>query len=134
YTREHFFGKYPETAKLVANLSDEDIWRLNRGGHDPHKVFTAYQNAMDTKGQPTVILAKTVKGYGLGSAGEALNPTHNTKKLDDDSVREFRDRFRIPVSDAQLQDGQVPFYHPGKDSEEVQYMLERRQALGGFLP
>ncbi len=134
YTRENFFGKYDETANLVANLSDDDIWRLNRGGHDPHKVFAAYQNAMDTKGQPTVILAKTVKGYGLGSAGEALNPTHNTKKLDDEAVRTFRDRFKIPVSDAALKDGEVPFYHPGKDSEEVQYMLERRQALGGFLP
>ncbi|MDR7191814.1 pyruvate dehydrogenase (acetyl-transferring), homodimeric type [Luteimonas terrae] len=134
YTRENFFGKYPETANLVANLSDDDIWRLNRGGHDPHKVFAAYQNAMDTKGQPTVILAKTVKGYGLGSAGEALNPTHNTKKLDDEAVRTFRDRFKIPVSDAALKDGDIPFYHPGKDSEEVQYMLERRQALGGFLP
>ena len=134
YTRENFFGKYPETANLVASLSDDDIWRLNRGGHDPHKVFAAYQNAMDTKGQPTVILAKTVKGYGLGSAGEALNPTHNTKKLDDEAVRTFRDRFKIPVSDAALKDGEIPFYHPGKDSEEVQYMLERRQALGGFLP
>jgi len=134
YTRENFFGKYAETANLVANLSDDDIWRLNRGGHDPHKVFAAYQNAMDTKGQPTVILAKTVKGYGLGSAGEALNPTHNTKKLDDEAVRTFRDRFKIPVSDAALKDGEIPFYHPGKDSEEVQYMLERRQALGGFLP
>ncbi|WP_058833567.1 pyruvate dehydrogenase (acetyl-transferring), homodimeric type [Luteimonas abyssi] len=134
YTREHFFGKYDETRNLVANMSDEDIWRLNRGGHDPHKVFAAYQNAVDTKGQPTVILAKTVKGYGLGSAGEALNPTHNTKKLDDDAVRTFRDRFKIPVSDDQLKDGKVPFYHPGKDSEEVQYMLERREKLGGFLP
>jgi len=134
YTRENFFGKYDETANLVANLSDDDIWRLNRGGHDPHKVFAAYQNAVDTKGQPTVILAKTVKGYGLGSAGEALNPTHNTKKLDDEAVRTFRDRFKIPVSDAALKDGEIPFFHPGKDSEEVQYMLERRQALGGFLP
>jgi len=134
YTRENFFGKYDETANLVANLSDDDIWRLNRGGHDPHKVFAAYQNAVDTKGQPTVILAKTVKGYGLGSAGEALNPTHNTKKLDDEAVRTFRDRFKIPVSDAALKDGEIPFFHPGKDSEEVQYMLERRKALGGFLP
>ncbi|MCD9031163.1 pyruvate dehydrogenase (acetyl-transferring), homodimeric type [Luteimonas sp. Y-2-2-4F] len=134
YTREHFFGKYPETANLVANLSDEDIWRLNRGGHDPHKVFAAYDLATKTKGQPTVILAKTVKGYGMGSAGEALNPTHQTKKLDDDAVRAFRDRFKIPVTDEQLKDGQVPFYHPGEQSEEVQYMRERRKALGGFLP
>lgn len=134
YTRENFFGKYEETAALVANLSDDDIWRLNRGGHDPHKVYAAYTNAMQTKGQPTVILAKTVKGYGLGSAGEALNPTHNTKKLDDAAVRAFRDRFKIPVDDEQLKDGNIPFYHPGEKSEEVQYLLERRKSLGGFLP
>ncbi|MDH5831524.1 pyruvate dehydrogenase (acetyl-transferring), homodimeric type [Luteimonas sp. M1R5S18] len=134
YTRENFFGKYEETAAMVANLSDDDIWRLNRGGHDPHKVYAAYTNAMQTKGQPTVILAKTVKGYGLGSAGEALNPTHNTKKLDDAAVRAFRDRFKIPVDDEQLKDGNIPFYHPGEKSEEVQYLLERRKSLGGFLP
>ena len=134
YTRENFFGKYPETAAMVASLSDDDIWRLNRGGHDPHKVYAAYDNAMKTRGQPTVILAKTVKGYGLGSAGEALNPTHNTKKLDDDAVRAFRDRFKIPVDDELLKDGNIPFYHPGEKSEEVQYLLERRRALGGFLP
>ncbi|TDK21070.1 pyruvate dehydrogenase (acetyl-transferring), homodimeric type [Luteimonas aestuarii] len=134
YTRENFFGKYEETAAMVASLSDDDIWRLNRGGHDPHKVYAAYDNAMQTKGMPTVILAKTVKGYGLGSAGEALNPTHNTKKLDDEAVRAFRDRFKIPVDDEQLKDGNIPFYHPGEKSEEVQYMRERRNALGGFLP
>ncbi|MBJ6982202.1 pyruvate dehydrogenase (acetyl-transferring), homodimeric type [Luteimonas sp. MC1572] len=134
YTRDNFFGKYPETAAMVASLSDDDIWRLNRGGHDPHKVYAAYRNAVETKGQPTVILAKTVKGYGMGSAGEALNPTHQTKKLDDDAVRAFRDRFKIPVGDDQLKDGAVPFYHPGEKSEEVQYMLERRAALGGHLP
>ncbi|NZA27242.1 pyruvate dehydrogenase (acetyl-transferring), homodimeric type [Luteimonas sp. SJ-92] len=134
YTRENFFGKYPETANLVANLSDEDVWRLNRGGHDPHKVFAAYDRAMNTKGQPTVILAKTVKGYGMGSAGEALNPTHQTKKLDDEAVRAFRDRFKIPVSDDQLKDGQVPFYHPGDKSDEVNYLKERRSKLGGYLP
>ncbi len=134
YTRENFFGKHPETAAMVANLSDDDIWRLNRGGHDPHKVYAAYDNAMKTKGQPTVILAKTVKGYGLGSAGEALNPTHNTKKLDDDAVRAFRDRFKIPVDDELLKDGNIPFYHPGEKSDEVQYLLERRRALGGFVP
>ena len=130
YTRENFFGKYKETANLVANLSDEDIWRLNRGGHDPHKVYAAYQNAKDTRGLPTVILAKTVKGYGMGTAGEALNPTHQTKKLDDDAVRAFRDRFRIPVTDDMLKDGAVPFFHPGEDSEEVQYMRERRKTHG----
>ncbi|MGY1458650.1 pyruvate dehydrogenase (acetyl-transferring), homodimeric type [Luteimonas sp. A534] len=134
YTRDNFFGKYPETAEMVANLSDDDVWRLNRGGHDPHKVYAAYQNAVETKGQPTVILAKTVKGYGMGSAGEALNPTHQTKKLDDDAVRAFRDRFKIPLDDAQLKDGEVPFFHPGEKSEEVEYMKERRAALGGFLP
>jgi pyruvate dehydrogenase E1 component len=132
YTREHFFGKYPETAQMVANLSDEDIWRLNRGGHDPHKVYAAYHQAVHTKGMPTVILAKTVKGYGMGTAGESQNITHQQKKMNDDAVRAFRDRFNIPISDADLPS--VPFYHPGKDSPEVEYMLERRRALGGFLP
>jgi pyruvate dehydrogenase E1 component len=132
YTRENFFGKYPETLEMVRNLSDDDIWRLNRGGHDPHKVYAAYDEAVHTEGMPTVILAKTVKGYGMGSAGESQNPTHQQKKLDDDSVRHFRDRFQIPISDDKLHE--VPYYHPGKDSPEVQYMLERRRALGGFLP
>lgn len=132
YTREHFFGKYPQTRELVANLSDDDVWRLNRGGHDPHKVYAAYHSAVNTKGMPTVILAKTVKGYGMGAAGESQNPTHQQKKLDADAVRHFRDRFNIPVSDDKL--GEVPYYHPGKDSPEVQYMLERRAALGGSLP
>ena len=134
YTREHFFGKTPETLAMVASLSDEDIWRLNRGGHDPHKVYAAYDLATKTKGMPTVILAKTVKGYGMGSAGEALNPTHQTKKLDDDAVRVFRDRFKLDIPDEALKDGAIPFLSPGKDSPEVQYMLERRKALGGFLP
>ncbi len=132
YTREHFFNKYPETKAMVANLSDEDIWRLNRGGHDPHKVYAAYHAATHTEGMPTVILAKTVKGYGMGEAGESQNPTHQQKKLDLDAVRHFRDRFNIPVEDDQLEN--VPYYHPGKDSDEVQYMLERRRALGGELP
>jgi pyruvate dehydrogenase E1 component len=132
YTREHFFGKYPETAALVANMSDEDIWRLNRGGHDPHKVYAAYAAASAMKGQPTVILAKTVKGYGMGAAGESLNPTHQTKKLDDAAIKAFRDRFNIPVSDAKLPE--VPFYHPGETTPEVQYLKERRAALGGALP
>ncbi|TNJ35710.1 pyruvate dehydrogenase (acetyl-transferring), homodimeric type [Arenimonas terrae] len=132
YTRENFFGKYEQTRKLVDNLSDDDIRRLNRGGHDPHKVYAAYHQAVNHKGQPTVILAKTVKGYGMGSWGESLNPTHQTKKLDDSAVKAFRDRFQIPVSDDKL--GEVPFYHPGKDSPEVQYMLSRREKLGGFLP
>ncbi len=132
YTRENFFGKYPQTREMVANLSDDDIWRLNRGGHDPHKVYAAYHAAVHTEGMPTVILAKTVKGYGMGSAGESQNPTHQQKKLDLESVRHFRDRFNIPVPDDQLEN--VPYYNPGKDSEEVQYMLARRAELGGFLP
>ncbi len=135
YTRDNFFGKYPETAAMVANLSDDDIWRLNRGGHDPHKVYAAYHEAVNTQGMPTVILAKTVKGYGMGSAGESLNPTHQTKKLDDEAIRTFRDRFNIPVTDKQLEEAaQIPFYHPGEDSPEVQYLKSRRTALGGYLP
>mgnify|MGYP001358314131 CR=1 FL=1 len=132
YTREHFFGKNPETLEMVASLSDDDIWRLNRGGHDPHKVYAAYHQAVNTKGRPTVILAKTVKGYGMGGAGESQNITHQQKKMDDDAVRAFRDRFNIPVADADL--ASVPYYHPGKDSPEIEYMIERRRALGGPLP
>lgn len=134
YTREHFFGKYAETKAMVANLSDDDIWRLNRGGHDPHKVYAAYHQAVRTEGMPTVILAKTVKGYGMGAAGEALNPTHQTKKLDNEDLKRFRDRFNIPVTDEQLANDQVPFFHPGEKSPEIEYMMERRGALGGFLP
>jgi pyruvate dehydrogenase E1 component len=134
YTREHFFGKYPDTAALVANLSDDDIWRLNRGGHDPTKVHAAYAAAMRAQGMPTVILAKTVKGYGMGEAGESRNPTHQTKKLDDAAVKAFRDRFRIPVADAEIEQGPIPFYHPGPKSVEVDYLHERRRALGGPLP
>ncbi len=132
YTREHFFGKYPETKEMVANLSDDDIWRLNRGGHDPHKVFAAYHSAQHHRGQPTVILAKTVKGYGMGDAGEAKNITHQQKKMDTAAIKAFRDRFNLPIPDAQLDE--VPFYHPGADSPEVKYMLSRRSALGGSLP
>jgi pyruvate dehydrogenase E1 component len=137
YTREHFFGKYPETAAMVANLSDDDIWRLNRGGHDPHKVYAAYHAAVQTEGMPTVILAKTVKGYGMGAAGESMNIAHQAKKMHGDAIRLFRDRFQIPIDDKQLEGEElesVPYYHPGKDSPEVQYMLERRKQLGGFLP
>jgi pyruvate dehydrogenase E1 component len=132
YTREHFFGKYPELKRLVANLSDEDIWRLNRGGHDPHKVYAAYAAAMKHNGQPTVILAKTVKGYGMGGAGESLNPTHQQKKMGHEALKSFRDRFNIPIPDEQLDD--APFYKPAEDSPELKYMHERRKALGGFLP
>jgi pyruvate dehydrogenase E1 component len=132
YTREHFFGKYPELRELVANMSDDDIWRLNRGGHDPHKVYNAYHAAVEHRGQPTVILAKTVKGYGMGSAGEGLNITHQQKKLDDAALKEFRDRFNIPVSDADI--ASVPYYRPAEDSEEIRYLQERRRELGGYLP
>jgi pyruvate dehydrogenase E1 component len=132
YTRDHFFGKYPELLEMVATMTDEDIWRLNRGGHDPHKLYAAYSAAMGYKSQPTVILAKTVKGYGMGGAGEAQNITHQQKKMDVESIRQFRDRFGVPIPDDQLEN--VPYYHPGQDSEEVRYLLERREALGGFLP
>jgi len=132
YTREHFFGKYPELKEMVASMSDEDIWRLNRGGHDPHKLYAAYDLAMKPRERPVVILAKTVKGYGMGGAGEAQNITHQQKKMDMDSIRQFRDRFNVPVPDDQIES--IPYYHPGPDSPEVKYMLERRQALGGFLP
>ena len=132
YTRENYFNKYPETAALVANMSDEDIFRLNRGGHDPVKVFAAYQKAMDTKGRPTVILAKTIKGFGLGASGEALNIAHNVKKMDVDSLKKFRDRFNIPVADEAIAD--LPYFKFAEDSEEYQYMKARREALGGSLP
>jgi pyruvate dehydrogenase E1 component len=132
YTREHFFGKSPELMEMVANMSDDDIWRLNRGGHDAHKVYAAYHAASNHTGQPTVILAKTVKGYGMGPVGEGRMSTHQQKKLDDASIRAFRDRFKIPLADDQLAD--VPYYRPADDSPEMQYMQERRKALGGPLP
>jgi pyruvate dehydrogenase E1 component len=105
---------------MVSRMTDEDIWRLNRGGHDPHKVYAAFDSATKHKGQPTVILAKTVKGYGMGKAGEAKNPTHQLKKLDTDSVREFRDRFNIPIPDDKVEE--VPFFKPSEDSPEMKYM------------
>ncbi len=132
YVRKHFFGKYPELLDLVANMSDEDIWRLNRGGHDPHKVYAAYQAAMEHKGQPTVILAKTVKGYGMGEAGEGQNITHSQKKMEERALRAFRDRFNIPISDEQI--ASTPFFKPDPDSPEAKYLKERREALGGPLP
>ncbi|MEW8461866.1 MAG: pyruvate dehydrogenase (acetyl-transferring), homodimeric type, partial [Candidatus Thiodiazotropha endolucinida] len=132
YTREHFFGKYPELDDMVANMTDEDIWRLNRGGHDPHKVYAAYAEAMSHKGQPTVILAKKVKGYGMGVAGEGNNITNTQKKMGEAALKAFRDRFNIPISDDQI--GAAPFYKPPTDSPEMQYMHQRRQDLGGFLP
>jgi pyruvate dehydrogenase E1 component len=132
YTREHFFGKYPELKAMVAKMTDDDIWRLNRGGHDPHKVYAAYAAAAKHKGQPTVIIAKSVKGYGMGDAGEGQNITHQQKKMGTDDIRKFRDRFNLPISDEQLPD--VPFYKPPEDSPEMKYLHERRQALGGYLP
>ncbi|MEO1582653.1 MAG: pyruvate dehydrogenase (acetyl-transferring), homodimeric type [Pseudomonadota bacterium] len=133
YTRENFFGKFEELKAMVANMSDEDIWRLNRGGHDPLKVFAAYDNAMNHTGQPTVILAKTVKGFGLGEGGgEGANTTHQQKKLDEEALRAFRDRFNIPVSDAELKD--VPYCKPEPGSIEMEYLMERRAKLGGSLP
>jgi pyruvate dehydrogenase E1 component len=132
YTRKHFFGKYPELLKLVEDMTDEEIMALNRGGHDPYKVYTAYAEAAAHKGQPTVILAQTVKGYAIGSAGEAANDTHSVKKLDLDSLKKFRDRFGIPVSDEELKN--VPYYRPAPDSPEMQYMQERRKVLNGYVP
>lgn len=132
YTRQHFFGKYPELLELVKDLSDEDIMYLNRGGHDPYKVYAAYDAAVNHSGQPTVILAMTVKGYGLGAAGEAANDTHSIKKLDLENLRKFRDRFDIPVPDDQLE--KLPYYRPPEDSPEMKYMRKRRAALGGSIP
>jgi pyruvate dehydrogenase E1 component len=132
YTRRHFFGKYPELLKLVNHLTDEQIQKLLRGGHDPLKVFTAYQAAMDCKGKPTVILAKTVKGYGLGEAGEGRNISHQQKKMNEKELREFRERFGVPVSDDVI--AETPFYRPPADSPESRYLMARRKALGGFLP
>jgi pyruvate dehydrogenase E1 component len=132
YTREHFFGKYPELKAMVANMSDEEIWRLNRGGHDPRKVYNAYLAAMTHKGQPTVILAKTVKGFGFGKFGEGQMITHQQKKIDDEGLVAFRDRFNIPVSNEDI--AKLPYARPAEDSEELKYLRERRNALGGYLP
>ena len=132
YVREKFFGKYPELKQLVSNLTDEDIWRLNRGGHDPHKVYAAYDAAMKHKGQPTVILTKTIKGYGMGKSGESINTTHQQKKLGLDDMYYFRDRFDIPLTDKQVEN--LEFYRPDEKSDEIQYLKERRAALGGFIP
>ena len=132
FVRKHFFGKDPKTLEMVSRMTDDDIWRLNRGGHDPHKVYSAFHAAVNHKGQPTVLLVKTVKGYGMGHAGQAKNPTHQLKKLDTDSVREFRDRFRIPVKDDELD--KLPFLRPDNDQPEMQYLHARRKALGGYFP
>ncbi len=132
FVRKHFFGKYPELLELVSNMSDDDIWRLNRGGHDPHKMFAAYAAAMKHTGQPTVILAKTVKGYGMGESGEGQNISHQQKKMGTASIRAFRDRFALPIPDDQLEE--VPFYRPPENSPEMQYLRGRIEAMGGSLP
>ncbi|MCI5106052.1 MAG: pyruvate dehydrogenase (acetyl-transferring), homodimeric type [Pseudomonadales bacterium] len=132
YTREHFFGKSPELLKMVENLSDEDIMNLNRGGHDPYKVYAAYAQAVNANGKPTVILAKTVKGYAFGGGAEAQNATHSVKKLDVDSLKKFRDRFGIPIDDDKLEE--VPYYRPDEDSLEIRYMRKMRESLGSEVP
>ncbi|GIZ52032.1 pyruvate dehydrogenase (acetyl-transferring), homodimeric type [Noviherbaspirillum aridicola] len=132
YVRKHFFGKHPKLLELVSKMSDDDIWRLNRGGHDPHKIYAAFKQAQEHKGQPTVLLVKTIKGFGMGKSGEARNTAHQTKKLDDAAVREMRDRFNIPIPDDKL--AEVPFFKPSDDAPEIKYLHERRKALGGYLP
>ena len=132
YTREHFFGKHPELIEMVKNYSDEKLLRMRRGGHDPEKVYAAYKAAEDHKGQPTVILAKTIKGYGLGEAGEGRNIAHNQKKMNEAELLEFRTRFGIPISDEDV--GKAPFYKPSEDSIEMKYMREQRIRLGGPVP
>ncbi|HLV00612.1 MAG TPA: pyruvate dehydrogenase (acetyl-transferring), homodimeric type, partial [Acidobacteriota bacterium] len=132
YIRNHFFGKYPELLELVKDRTDQELERLRRGGHDPVKIYAAFKAAVEHRGSPTVILAKTIKGYGLGDAGEGKNITHQQKKLDEIQVREFRDRFSIPIADENL--AEVPFYRPPDDSPEIKYLKERREMLGGYLP
>ncbi len=132
FVRKHFFGRHPKLLEMVKNLSDEDIWRLNRGGHDPSKVYAAFHAAAHHQGQPTVLLVKTIKGYGMGQAAEARNVAHQVKKLTDEDIREFRDRFNIPVPDHDLP--KLPFFRPADDTPEMQYLHARRKALGGYLP
>jgi pyruvate dehydrogenase E1 component len=132
YVRKHFFGKDPRTLAMVAHMSDEEIFELRRGGHDSKKVYAAYHSAVNHKGQPTVLLIKTVKGFGMGKSGEGKNNVHQTKKLTDEDIKAFRDRFNIPVPDSQIAD--IPFYKPADDTPEMQYLHERRKALGGYLP
>src|SRR5258708_5988655 len=132
YTRKHFFGKYPELLELVNHLTDEQIQKLLRGGHDSRKVYAAYRAAVEHRGQPTVVLAKTIKGYGLGEAGEGRNITHQQKKLNEKELREFRERFGIPISDEEI--AETPFFRRAHQSIERQYLVSRRKKLGGFLP
>ena len=132
YVRDKFFGKYPETKELVSSLSDKDIWRLNRGGHDPHKVFAAYDRASKNIGSPTVVIAKTIKGYGMGKSGESVNTTHQTKKLDIEDLMYYRDRFDVPLTDQQVKN--IEYYKPDQNSPEIKYIKEKRLQLGGFIP
>jgi pyruvate dehydrogenase E1 component len=132
YVRKHFFGRSPETLEMVSHMSDDEIWNLKRGGHDPQKVFAAFDAAVKHKNQPTVLLIKTVKGFGMGKIGEGKNTVHQTKKLSDDDIKEFRDRFNIPIPDSQI--AELPFYKPADDTPEMKYLHERRKALGGYLP
>jgi pyruvate dehydrogenase E1 component len=132
FVRKNFFGRSPETLEMVSKMSDEAIWELRRGGHDPQKVYAAYAAAVKHKGQPTVLLIKTVKGFGMGKSGEGKNNVHQTKKLTDEDIKAFRDRFNIPVPDSQIAD--IPFYKPADDTPEMKYLHERRKALGGYLP
>ena len=134
YVRDHFFNT-PSLKAMVANMSDAEIWALNRGGHDPHKVYAAYYEAVNNPGgRPTVILAKTIKGYGMGASGEGQNTAHQAKKMDQDSLKKFRTRFDIPVTDEQIESGDLPYYRFPEDSEEMRYLRERRNSLGGYLP
>ena len=132
FVRKHFFGRDPRTLEMVAKMSDQDIWNLRRGGHDAGKVYAAFHRAVNHEGQPTVLLVKTVKGWGMGKAGEGKNTAHQAKKLTDDDIRAFRDRFNIPIPDAEL--AKIPFYKPADDTPEMKYLHERRKALGGYLP
>ena len=132
YVRKHFFGRDPKTLEMVAHMSDDDIWNLRRGGHDPQKVYAAYHKAVNHKDQPTVLLIKTVKGFGMGKSGEGKNTVHQTKKLTDEDIKIFRDRFNLPIPDSEL--SKIPFYKPADDTPEMRYLHERRKALGGYLP
>ena len=132
YFREHFFGVDPELLDMVSHFSDEQLRKMRRGGHDPEKVYAAYKAAVEHKGAPTVVLAKTIKGYGLGESGEGKNITHSQKKLNEDELREFRTRFGIPISDEDV--AKAPFYRPAEDSPEMIYLKERRANLGGYVP
>ncbi|MDA7828939.1 pyruvate dehydrogenase (acetyl-transferring), homodimeric type [bacterium] len=132
YVRDKFFGKYPELRELVSSMTDKDIWKLNRGGHDPHKVYAAYEAAMQNTSSPTVILAKTIKGYGMGKTGESVNTTHQQKKLDEEDLLYYRDRFNVPLTDKQVKN--VEYFKPSENSEEMKYLKERRLKLGGFIP